>query len=231
MLQYGESRYDVDVQDAPVSTRQARVVIADVQPLILEGLAQILRGVGAAAVQRCHSGEDLLATIVSGQPDLVIMDVRLGEPDGLAVLRELKGRGLQIPVILMTGPLPDSAVLEAVQLGIRGLVPKDAPLAAVETCVRTVLAGGTCLDQDQVGHAMSALLAREAALRELSGRLTAREMQVLQMVVAGTRPRDAAGKLCVSEGTLKVHLHHIYQKLNIGSRDRLIAYARERGLA
>jgi len=77
---------------------------------------------------------------------------------------------------------------------------------------------------------MSALLARESALRELSQQLTAREMEVLQMVVAGTRPREAAGRLSVSEGTLKVHLHHIYQKLNVGSREHLISYARERGL-
>jgi DNA-binding CsgD family transcriptional regulator len=82
-----------------------------------------------------------------------------------------------------------------------------------------------------IGRAMSALLARETALRELAGQLTAREMQVLQMVVAGTRPRDAAGRLQVSEGTLKVHLHHIYQKLNVGSREHLISYARQRGLA
>jgi DNA-binding NarL/FixJ family response regulator len=159
------------------------------------------------------------------------MDIRLGEPDGLAVLRELKDRGVQVPVILMTGALRDSEVLEAVQLGIRGLLLKNAPLAAVENCVRTVLAGGTCLDQDLIGRAMSALLAREAALRELAQQLTARAKEVLQMVVAGTRPRDAAGRLSVSEGTLKVHLHHIYQKLNVGSREHLISYARERGLA
>jgi DNA-binding NarL/FixJ family response regulator len=131
----------------------------------------------------------------------------------------------------LTGQLRDSEVLEAVRLGIRGLMDRDASIAAVAQCVRTVLDGGSCLDQEMIGRAMSALLARETALRELAGRLTVREMQVLQMVVAGTRPRDAAGRLHVSEGTLKVHLHHIYQKLNVGSRERLISYARERGLA
>jgi two-component system nitrate/nitrite response regulator NarP len=229
MLQYGEGR-QTDGRTR-LGTLPARVAIADVQPLVMEGLAQVLRGVDAEVTERCCSGDELLASVVTSPPDLLIMDVRLGEPDGLAVLRELKGRGLQIPVILMTGPLRDSEVLEAVQLGIRGLLSKDAPIAAVGQCVRTVLDGGTCLDQDMIGRAMSALLARETALRELAGQLTAREMQVLQMVVAGTRPRDAAGRLQVSEGTLKVHLHHIYQKLNVGSREHLISYARQRGLA
>lgn len=229
MLHYTE--HTPAVPPALLGTRTARVVIADVQPLVLEGLAQILRGFEPAVVERCGSAVDLLAAVVSVQPDLVIMDVRLGQPDGIAALRELRERGLNIPVILMTGALRDCEVLEAVQLGIRGLLLKDAPLAAVEHCVRTVLSGGTCLDQDLIGRAMSALLARESALRELSQQLTAREMEVLQMVVAGTRPREAAGRLSVSEGTLKVHLHHIYQKLNVGSREHLISYARERGLA
>jgi two-component system, NarL family, nitrate/nitrite response regulator NarL len=228
MLQYTEHSHAVP--PALLDTRAAWIVIADVQPLVLEGLAQVLRGFKPAALERCTSGVDLLAAVVSVQPDLVIMDVRLGQPDGIAALRELRERGLNIPVILMTGALRDSEVLEAVQLGIRGLLLKDAPITAVENCVRTVLSGGTCLDQDLIGRAMSALLARESALRELSQQLTAREMEVLQMVVAGTRPREAAGRLSVSEGTLKVHLHHIYQKLNVGSREHLISYARERGL-
>jgi DNA-binding NarL/FixJ family response regulator len=229
MLQYGEKGH-ADLPGA-VDTLAAKVVIADHQPLVLEGLAQVLRVIEPASVEKCASGDDLMAAVVAGQPDLVVMDAKLGEPDGLAVLRELKGRGVQVPVILMTGALRDSEVLEAVQLGIRGLLVKHAPIAAVEHCIRTVLAGGTCLDQDLIGRAMSALLAREAAMRELSQQLTAREMEVLQMVVSGTRPRDAAGRLSVSEGTLKVHLHHIYQKLNVPSREHLISYARERGLA
>ena len=201
MLQYGEQNHATP--PAAVDTVAAKIVIADIQPLVLEGLAQVLRVLEPAALERCTSGEDILAAVVAGQPDLLIMDVRLGEPDGLAVLRELRDRGVHVPVILMTGALSDREVLEAVQLGIRGLLLKNAPLRAVENCVRTVLGGGTCLDQDLIGRAMSALLAREAALRDLAQQLTTREMEVLQMVVAGTRPRDAAGRLSVSEGTLK----------------------------
>ena len=230
MLQYGENAHGLATA-VRVSAPTTRIVIADAQPLVLEGLAQVLRGFEPSGVDRCCTGDELLATVVATEPDLVIMDVRLGETDGLSVLRELRGRGLQTPVIFMTGPLLDTEIMEGIQLGIRGLLSKDAGIGAVEDCVRSVLGGGTCLDPSLVGRAMTAFLTRETALRELSHLLTAREMEVLQVVVAGTRPRDAASRLSVSEGTLKVHLHHIYQKLNVPGRDQLIAYARERGLA
>jgi two-component system nitrate/nitrite response regulator NarP len=236
MLQYDEHSLSAEhelaaeheeIRSGPLA---ARVVIADQQPLMLEGLAQVLRAVPTATVERCTTGAQLLDALLNRQPDLAILDVRLGDPDGLTVLRDVRRRGLQIPAILVTGPLRDTEVLEGIQLGIRGLVAKDAPIDDVAHCVRSVLGGGTSVDQSLVGRAMAALLARETALRELAQVLTAREMQVLQLVVAGTRPREAAGRLGVSEGTLKVHLHHIYQKLNLATREQLIAHARARGL-
>jgi two-component system, NarL family, nitrate/nitrite response regulator NarL len=230
MLQYGEQAQTSGPRDVRSSPLAARVVIADRQPLLLEGLAQVLRAFPTEAVDRCSTGAELFAALVDRQPDLAITDVRLSDPDGLTVLREVRRRGLQIPVVLMTGPLRDSEVLEGIQLGIRGLVAKDAPIEAVSHCVRTVLGGGTCLDEAVVGRAMAALVTREGALRELGQLLTAREMQVMQLVVAGVRTRDAAERLSVSEGTFKVHLHHIYQKLNVRGRDGLLAFARERGL-
>jgi two-component system nitrate/nitrite response regulator NarP len=208
----------------------ARVVIADKHPLVLEGLANLLRALHVEDVERCCGGAELLSMLLERQPDLAIADVRLGEPDCLAVLREFRALGKQVPVILLTGTLRDAEVLEGVELGIRGLVAKDAPLDVLANCVRTVLEGGTCLDQGIVGRAMAALLMRETALRELALVLTAREMQVLHMVVAGQRARDAAARLSVSEGTLKVHLHHIYQKLNVTSREGLVALARDKGI-
>lgn len=228
MLQYGEMSGSGEAQGGP---QAARVVIADQQPLLLEGLAQVLREFPTEAVDRCSTGAELFAALVDRPPDLAITDVRLSDPDGLTVLREVRRRGLQIPVVLVTGPLRDSEVLEGIHLGIRGLVAKDAPIDTVTHCVRTVLGGGTCLDQALVGRAMATMMTRETALRELAERLTAREMQVLQMVVAGVRTREAAERLRVREGTLKVHLHHIYQKLNVGGRNGLLAFARDKGLA
>lgn len=230
MLQYEEHTRASSGTETQRGASPARVVIADGHPLVLEGLAQVLRTFATATIERCTTGAELFAALLARQPDLAITDVRLSDPDGLTILREVRRRGLQIPVILVTGPLRDTEVLEGIQLGIRGLVPKDAAVDTVEHCVRSVLAGGTWLDPSLVGRAMAALLARETALRELAQLLTAREMQVLQMVLAGIRTREAAGRLSVSEGTFKVHLHHIYQKLNVANREALLTFARDKGL-
>jgi len=229
MLLYKRSTASIEPHPASQVTAH-RVVMADSQPLMLEGLAQVLLSLGTTPVERCCNGADLLQALLTHHPDLAIMDIRLADPDGLTVLRELKRLALEVPVILMTGPLEDAEVLEAIQLGIRGLVAKDAPLTALEQCVRAVLDGGTSLDQALVGRAMTALLARETALQEFGALLTAREMEVLQMVVSGVRPRDAAARLRVSDGTLKVHLHHIYHKVNVPNRASLVALARGKGL-
>jgi DNA-binding NarL/FixJ family response regulator len=136
-----------------------------------------------------------------------------------------------VPVILLSGGLEDRELLEGVRLGIRGLVQKDAELETVAQCVHAVLAGGTCVDQALVGRALSSMLTREAALRDLARLLTAREVQIFQMVVSGRRAREIATVLCVSDGTVKVHLHHIYEKLKVCSRSDLIEYGRSRGIS
>jgi DNA-binding NarL/FixJ family response regulator len=206
-------------------------IVADRHPLVLEGLSQVLTRSGITVTERCSTGAALLQCILALQPSIALLDLHIGDPDGFAVLKEIKSRGVPTAVVVVSGTLKDHEVLESVQLGVRGLVTKDAPLDRVAECVCTVLAGGTCLDQRVVGRAVAALLVREAALREVAQLLTRRESQVLRLVVEGLRTHDMAARLFVSEGTLKVHLHHIYQKLGVLGRAELVAYARTRGLA
>lgn len=151
-------------------------------------------------------------------------------PDGVAVLRQLRQQGIDTRVILLTASVTDEHVLEAVRLGIRGLVCKDALVHDLLSCIRTVRAGGTCLDPSLVGKAMASLLAREAALRQIARVLTPREIEVVKMVTAGLRNREIGERLFVSEGTIKVHLHNIYEKLDVSSREELAAYARNAGV-
>jgi DNA-binding NarL/FixJ family response regulator len=206
-----------------------RIVIADDHPLILGGLGQLLRQhADLELVESCEGGAAVLEAISRHRPDVVLLDVNMPPPNGLAVLRELPKLGLDTRVILLTASLQDDEVLEAVRLGIRGLVAKDALTEDLIKCIRTVGAGGTCLDPTLVGRAMARLLTREAGLREVSRVLTPREIEVVQMVASGLRNREIAERLFVSEGTIKVHLHHVYEKLGVGSREALIAFAREK---
>ncbi len=93
-----------------------------------------------------------------------------------------------------------------------------------------VLAGGTYRDHELVNDAVGTLLRRQAVLHELAQLLTAREVQIVQLISTGARTRDLALRLCIGEGTLKVHLHHIYKKLDISGRSQLITYAQQRGI-
>ena len=138
MLRYKESTASIEPHPA-VRVTVHRVVIGDSQPLMLEGLAQVLRSLGATPVERCCNGADLLQALVTQRPDLAIMDIRLADPDGLTVLRELKRLGLEIPVIMMTGPLQDAEIVEAIQIGIRGLVAKDAPLRTTKAALARLI--------------------------------------------------------------------------------------------
>lgn len=208
-----------------------RLVVVDDHPVVLAGLVQILEtDADMQVVERCTSGTAALAAIAAHHPDVVLLDVQMPPPNGLAVLRELRQRGNETRVILLTASLHDHDVMQAVRLGIRGLLPKEALTDDVTKCVRVVASGGTCLDPTLVGRAMAALLTREAAMREVSSVLTPREINVVEMVARGLRNREIAQRLFVSEGTIKVHLHHIYEKLGIGNREQLVAYARDKGL-
>jgi DNA-binding NarL/FixJ family response regulator len=153
-----------------------RLVMADDHPVVLEGLASLFQQ--ASDIQLlacCNSGSAVLEAISRHQPDVVLLDIQMPAPNGLAVLRELRRLGSATRVILLTASVQDDDVLEAVRLGIRGLVPKDAVTEKVVECVRIVARGGSCLDPTLVGHAMAKMLTREAGLRDVSRLLTARE--------------------------------------------------------
>jgi DNA-binding NarL/FixJ family response regulator len=215
----------------PQSLSATRVVIADRQPLVLQGLAHVVRACASASIEHCTSPRELTAALLGGRADLAIVDAGLDEPDGLRVLRDARHKGSNIPSIFMTGNGRDSEVLETVSLGIQGLLSKDSPVESVAQCVKVVLAGGTYRDHELVNRAVATVFKRESVLRELAQSLTAREVQVVLLIATGGRTRELAERLCVSEGTLKGHLHHIYEKLGVSGRAQLMAYARQRGLA
>ena len=155
---------------------------------------------------------------------------QLPEPDGLAVLRELQGEGLRTQIVLLTAELDEDEVLEAVRLGVRGVVLKEmAPQMLVE-CVRKVAAGEQWIERRSLNRALDRMLRREAGFREVSPVLTPREIEIVRLVSEGLRNKAIGERLHISEGTVKVHLHNIYEKLGIDGRVALTRYAREKGL-
>lgn len=150
---------------------------------------------------------------------------------GLELLRRLSDEGASYPTVLLTAAINDAEVLDAIKLGVRGLVLKESPPETLVSCVRRVHAGEQQLDHDSVTRAFTAVLGREAAAREASQMLTPREVEIVRMVAQGLRNRAIAAKLSISEGTVKVHLHNIYEKFGVDGRLELTLCAQQKGLA
>src|SRR5262249_12367421 len=119
---------------------------------------------------------------------------------------------------------------EAVRLGARGLVLKDSAPDTVIECVRRVHAGEELFDLPSITRALTATMQRESDARDALAVLTQREVEIVQMVAQGLRNRAIAARLSISEGTVKVHLHNVYEKLRVDGRLGLTLYAQQHGL-
>lgn len=209
-----------------------RIAITDDHPIVLGGLEQLFRlESDIEVVASCATGAAAIAAVRAHHPDVLVLDVLMPHPDGLAVLRALAaGEFSSTRVLLLTATIDDERLLEAIQLGAQGVVLKESAAALLVEAVRDVHAGRQWLEKGLGGRALRRLLQRETTEREVAQRLTPREMEIMRLLAQGVRNRTIADRLFISEGTVKVHLHNIYEKLQLGSRFELMVYARNRGL-
>ncbi|MGA7617111.1 MAG: response regulator transcription factor [Thermoanaerobaculia bacterium] len=209
-----------------------RLIIADDHPIVLNGLEQLFEDYDEfEIVARCIDGEQVLDALHRVDADVVILDIKMPKKDGLAVLRQMKRDKLTTKVVLLTAALNEEEVLEAIRLGAKGVVLKEmAPRLLIE-CVRKVNAGGQWLEKGSVGKALERLMKREEGMVLARSVLTPRELEIIRMVSTGMRNRMIAEKLFITEGTVKMHLHSVYEKLKVNGRMELMVYAREKGLA
>jgi DNA-binding NarL/FixJ family response regulator len=209
-----------------------RLVLVDDHPLILDALENLFRDEeDMVVVARCTSAEEAGPAIRAHKPDVVVLDVRMPNRDGLSVLRAIRAERHSARVVLFTGAVNDDVVLEALRLGARGLVLKEMAPRLLLQCVRAVAAGEEWLERGSTTRALASMLRRERGSHFATRTgLTPRELEIIRWVAQGLRNREIAEKLNVSEGTVKVHLHNIYAKLDVDSRIALIDYARNHEL-
>lgn len=203
-----------------------RTVLADDHAIVLEGLEQILKlEEDIELVARCIDGEQALKTVRSFRPDVLVLDLRMPVMDGLAVLRQIKREGLPTKVVLLTAGLDDDEMVRAVRLGVSGVILKVMASRLLIQCIRTVAGGGRWIEKDSGERPV-----RRMATDPHETGLSPREIEVVRMVSRGMRNRQIAQELFISEATVKVHLHNVYEKLALKSRVELGLFAREKGL-
>jgi two-component system, NarL family, nitrate/nitrite response regulator NarL len=202
------------------------VLIADDHPIMLSGIESLIAGAGYEVVSRVSDGAQVLSAVVATAPDILLLDVSMPGMTGIEVLRQLRAQGREAKVVLLTAQLDDEALLEALQLGADGIVLKNGGERSLLDCLEKVAAGGRWIPQD--------LLVRSSHLREEQksdplNSLSDRERDVSRLVAQGLRNRAIADELGLSEGTIKVYLNRIYEKLGISSRtELLLAMSRDR---
>jgi DNA-binding NarL/FixJ family response regulator len=207
------------------------LVLSDDHPLILDGMENLFRlEKDFKVVARCLDGDETVKAVRKHKPDVLVLDIRMPGTDGLSLLRGMKKEKLSTRVVLLTGALDEDELAEAVRLGVRGLVLKEMAPKLLVQCIRQVHAGELWLEKRSVTNALEKLLQREAGQREIAQLLTPREIEIVKQVAAGLRNIEIAKRLFISEGTVKMHLHNIYQKLGVDSRINLTRYAQEKGL-
>ena len=207
------------------------VVLADDHPLMRKALNDLLSSERDFTVlAQCANGDEALRAVREHRPDILVLDVRMPGKSGLAVMKVMKEEKLATRVVLLAASLEDEEMLEASRLGVRGVVLKEMTPRLLVQCIRKVHAGEPWLERRTAARAFETLLRREAGAREISKVLTAREIEVARLASMGLRNKAIGDRMSISEGTVKTHLHNIYEKVRVQSRAELVLYCKERGL-
>jgi DNA-binding NarL/FixJ family response regulator len=208
-----------------------RLVVADDHAVVLKGLEALLAlEPDLTVVATCTNGNMALDAVQKHRPDILLLDLAMPGLDGLGVLSALKKESDPTRVIMLTATIEDDEVLEAMRLGVAGVFLKELPPHLLLECIRKVHAGEQWIEKQSAARALERMLRREVREREVSRVLTPRELEIVRMVAQGMRTGAIATQLNVAEGTVKTHLHNIYDKLKLDGRVGLMLFAREEGI-
>ncbi|MBM7774403.1 DNA-binding NarL/FixJ family response regulator [Actinokineospora baliensis] len=205
-----------------------RVLVVDDQQLVREGVASLLglqpdiEVVGTAA-----NGKEAIERVLALAPDLVLMDVRMPEMDGVAAVAVLRTRAPGCRVLMLTTFDDEEYVIQALRAGATGYLLKDLPATELANAIRMAHAGVTQLDATAARHVTSALGSSPSSPTDA---LTTRETDVLRLIAGGATNREIAARLYLSEGTVKNHISRILHRLNLRDRTQAALYARDHGL-
>ena len=193
-----------------------RVLLADDHPMIGAALDVLLRGSDYELVGRARGGADALSQVQRLKPHLLLLDVNMPDGGGLDVLRQLRSTRRAPAVILLTAGMDDTQILTADKLGPEGMVLKTSDPALLLECMEQVRKGERWVDPEIEERTRQV---KDRASRAPS--LTPRERELIELVRQGLRNRDIAAQLGVTEGTVKVYLHAIFDKLGVDNRTEL----------
>jgi DNA-binding NarL/FixJ family response regulator len=202
-----------------------KVLVADDHPLIVQGLRRALEACDdIEVVGEARSGAEVLPLVQRRNPDVVLLDLRMPEMDGVECIEELKRSASEVKAVVLSGSDDRASIDAAVKAGASAYVLKSVSSLDVPALLRQVAAGYTVFHAPKDGEGDS------TASPEPASALTERELTILAAVAGGLTTKAISNELWVSEHTVKFHLTNIYRKLGVSNRSGAVRYAYEHGL-
>jgi len=206
--------------------RCTSVVIADRHPVVLQGLTNVLGAEsGFKVVASCSDGTDCVDAIRRLVPDIAILDISLPGLTGLEILAIANSENLPTRLVFFTASIDDRELVMSAAAGAYGVIPKDATPEFMLQSLRQVADGQRLLPLPSADPAVSREQGNIAIAENVLTVLTDRERQIMRLVSEGLSNKEIGRRLNIADGTIKVHLHHIFQKLEISNRTVLAALA------
>ena len=201
--------------------RCTSVVIADRHPVVLEGLTNVLRAEsGFKVVASCSDGTNCIEAIRSLVPDIAILDISLPGLTGLEILTIANSESLSTRLVFFTASVEDRELIVSAAAGAYGVILKDVAVEILVQSLREIADGQRLLPLPTVPREQGNVANRENVLTVL----TERERQIMRLVSGGLSNKEIGRQLNITDGTIKQHLHHIYQKLEISNRTVLAVF-------
>jgi DNA-binding NarL/FixJ family response regulator len=204
-----------------------RIVVVDDHLIVLDGLRRLIETQPDwHVVATCTDARRALEVVAAEPVDIVLLDLRMPEMSGLEFVRHVRRDHPQLTIIILTADLSDDDLAEASRHGVKGIVLKEQAPVVLFDCIRTVAAGGSYFMDGTLNAAFDRIRERENERDWVLRVLTPREVQVTRLAALGMRSKEIGQALSISPGTVKLHLHSIYSKLDIATRVELANLSR-----
>lgn len=206
--------------------RSVSIVVADDHPVVLGGLIALLKKDKMFRLAAsCANGPEAIDAIRTLRPELALLDVNMPGLNGLQVLETLIAENLPTRVCLLAASLTDREIVAAATRGASGVILKEAAPDTLVTCLHAIAAGQKWLPAHLVDGAVERLREHDAQIAKVSDALSPREIEIMLKVAEGLSNKEVGRQLDISEGTVKIHLHSIYQKIHVNNRTSLANFA------
>jgi DNA-binding NarL/FixJ family response regulator len=207
-----------------------RIVVADDHPVVRFGVRNmLLNEPGFEVVGEAEDGDDAITQTLELEPDILLLDVLMPRLPGLEAMRAIMAKSPRVKIVLLTSTITVQQIIEALQIGARGIVLKQSVAGDLTQALRAVLGGDYWIGGERVANLLKALQELQAQAAAVPERktygLTPRELEVVTCIVEGCSNRDIATQFSISEETVKRHLSNVFDKTGVSTRLELALFA------